>query len=153
MKHLILGIDPGRDKIGWAFASCKGELILSGIVPSMAREIFFETLGRSTEEWEKGFAVWTRECRFSFSGVRLKYVALGDGTKSREIAAQLERLQLKIVIVNERGTTLAARKLYWRLHCPVWWQRFLPSSLWIPPRELDDLAAWEIVLRSLAPPL
>ena len=152
MKHVVLGIDPGRNKTGWAFASCEGELVLSGIVPTEVAGAFLETLDRPVGEWEEKFAAWTRERNFSLSDAKLEYVALGDGTGSHEIASQLERFNLKTVLVNERGTTLAARELYWRIHRPAWWQRCLPHFLRLPRRDVDDLAAWEIVLRSLATP-
>jgi hypothetical protein len=57
---------------------------------------------------------------------------------------------LKAICIDEESTTIAARDLYWRFHRPAWWQRCLPCSLWIPPRNVDDFAAWAIVLRSIA---
>jgi len=151
-RCVVLGIDPGRDKTGWAFASCEGELILSGIVPTEVVGSFFETLDSFAGEWEKKFAAWTRERFFSLSDVKLEYVALGDGTGSCYMASRLECFNLRTILVNERGTTLAARELYWRIHRFVWWQRCLPHFLRLPRRDVDDLAAWEIVLRSLATP-
>ena len=153
MKNVVLGIDPGRDKTGWAFVSRKEGLALSGITPTKVLGSFLEILGRPAEEWEEKLAVWSCERLFSLSDTGLEYVALGDGTGSREMFLWLGRFDVKTVLVNERGTTLAAQKLYWHLHSPAWWQRCLPCSLRFPPRGVDDLAAWEIVLRSFASPL
>ncbi len=40
-KHIVLGLDPGRDKTGFAFVDREGELILSGIFPSSEGDKFF----------------------------------------------------------------------------------------------------------------
>jgi hypothetical protein len=65
------------------------------------------------------------------------------------MARQLCRLNAKIVLVDEKRTTLEARERYWILHRPALWQSCLPRRLRIPPRAVDDLAAWAIALRSL----
>jgi hypothetical protein len=52
--------------------------------------------------------------------------------------------------VREKGTTLRARELYWRLYPPKGVQRLIPKGLRVPPRsEMDDFAAWAIVLEFL----
>ncbi|MDR3231544.1 MAG: hypothetical protein LBT65_08885 [Synergistaceae bacterium] len=76
-------------------------------------------------------------------------MALGNGTGSREAAECVMRFGLKMFLVDERGTTLAARDLYWKLHRPGLWRRCLPRSLWAPPGILDDMAAWAIALRGI----
>jgi RNase H-fold protein (predicted Holliday junction resolvase) len=146
---VILGIDPGREKTGWALVAFDGELIRSGIFLTRDVEAFLRTLERPVDQWEKELEKWTCERRFPVRG-GLEYVALGDGTGSREIASRLRQFKWKIILVNEKGTTLAARELYWRLHDFVLWQRWLPRSLRVPSRNVDDLAAWSIVLHSLA---
>jgi hypothetical protein len=101
-------------------------------------------------QWKKALAPWTLERQaLVHETAELERAALGNGTGSRQVLPYLERLAVRTVLVGEEGTTLAARKLYWRLHRPGWWRRLLPSSLWVPPRPLDDLAAWVIVLRVL----
>ena len=147
-----MGIDPGRDKVGWAFVSRDGNLILSGIFPASEAETFFKVLSHPAGEWKERLAQWTCEWCSCVGELELEYVALGDGIGSRETMSRLVRFNLKTVLVDEEGTTLAARNLYWRLHRPVWWQRCLPRSLCFPPRGVDDLAAWGIALRSLAIP-
>ncbi|MDR1376285.1 MAG: hypothetical protein LBJ22_02145 [Synergistaceae bacterium] len=105
---------------------------------------------RPVDKWEKELSGWTEGRFFSAFEPELEYVALGDGTGSQEIALWCTRFDLKTAQVGEEGTTIAARDLYWRFHRPVWWQRLLPRSLWVPPRNVDDFAAWAIVLRSVA---
>ena len=146
---MILGLDPGRNKIGWALVDCEGKLILSGIFLVSELEVFLEILERPADKWEEELAFWTHERQSSVPESEVAYVALGDGTGSRDTALRLGRLRRRMVLVDERETTLAARELYWRLHGPVWWQRILPRSLRIPPRNVDDMAAWGIALRSL----
>jgi hypothetical protein len=84
---MILGVDPGRDKTGWALVRGEGELILSGIVPASNVELFSEVWFRPAGEWEKALAKWTCERWFSVprSGNEpgLEYIALGDGPGSR----------------------------------------------------------------------
>jgi hypothetical protein len=159
---MILGVDPGRDKIGWALVRKKreergeGELVLSGIVPVSDAELFLEVWTRSADKWEEALVAWTCERRSSVEGSEnapgLDYVALGDGTGSGGTARLFCRLKTKMVLVNERGTTLEARGRYWSIHRPAGWQRCLPRCLRVPPRAVDDLAAWVIALRSLSTP-
>ncbi|MDR2523612.1 MAG: endonuclease [Synergistaceae bacterium] len=144
---MILGVDPGRGKTGWALTDSAGGLALSGICPTPEFGRVVAVLSSPTRQWEEKLAAWTLERRASVTAV--KCAALGDGTGSPQIALLLERLSVKTVLVDEEGTTLTARELYWRLHCPEWWRRLLPRSLWVPPRPVDDLAAWEIALRVL----
>ncbi|MDR1379619.1 MAG: endonuclease [Synergistaceae bacterium] len=150
---MIMGVDPGRNKIGWALTTSKGSLILSGICLVSELDVFLKALNRPANEWEKELAVWTRERQSFVRKVGLGYVALGNGTGSREIESWFARFDLKIVLIEEKGTTLTARDLYWRFHSPTWWQKCLPRSLWIPPRKVDDLAAWSIALRSIRAPV
>jgi RNase H-fold protein (predicted Holliday junction resolvase) len=151
---MILGIDPGRDKTGWALVSEEGELVLSGIVPAPDAELFFEAWSCPADKWQEALAAWTYERRFFAScfdnAPELEYVALGDGTGSHEMACKLCRLNVELLLVDEKRTTLEARERYWVLHRPALWQRFLPRRLRIPPRAVDDLAAWVIALRSMA---
>ena len=147
----VLGIDPGRDKMGWALMSYDGELFLSGICPVSEQELFLAALnpsrtGRELSPWvtEKAGLYVLRPEDFS-----LDLVAVGNGTGSPEAVKLFDRLGVRLTVVDEGGTTLEARELYWSLHAPSWWQRCLPRIMWYPPRPLDDLAAWAIAKRSL----
>ena len=151
---MILGVDPGRDKTGWALVLYSGELVLSGICPTGEFEEFGKTWRRSCREWETALAPWICERCLSVVrpqdvGFAVDYVALGNGTGSKGFFSVLEHLGLKAVLIDERGTTLMAREFYWRLHRPSFWQKCLPRTLRIPPRAVDDMAAWAIALRSI----
>ena len=149
---MILGIDPGKNKTGWALVCSTGELILSGMFCVCELNAFLKVFEYPVENWEERLFFCTYEKQPVELETRvpaLDYVALGNGTGSREVAFQLGQSGLKTVLVDEKGTTLVARKLYWRIHRPAFWQMCLPYSLRVPPRVLDDLAAWAIALRSI----
>ena len=80
-------------------------------------------------------------------GETIDRIVIGDGTASALFRKKLKTVGLEFISIDEKGTTLEARSLYWKLHKPVFWQRLLPEGLRVPPRSLDDLAAWAIVLR------
>ncbi|MDR1873573.1 MAG: endonuclease [Synergistaceae bacterium] len=147
---MILGLDPGRDKMGWALVPGGGELFFSGIVPVGDLCSFLTVFASPSSKWEEGVRRWICERLTGLpDGKTIEYVALGNGTGSRQTAERLAWLGLRTVLVDERNTTLAARDLYWRLHRPVLWQRCLPRFLRLPPRVLDDMAAWAIALRGI----
>lgn len=74
---------------------------------------------------------------------------VGDGTGTARVQEVLKQRGLPFVVVDETGTTLEARTLYFRDHSPPFWMRLLPRGLWSPPRPIDDYAAYAIVLRHL----
>lgn len=76
-------------------------------------------------------------------------LVVGDGTGSKAIQDALFKLDLEVVVVDEEGTTLEARGLYFRDYPPQGLGRLLPRGLWSPPRPIDDYAAYAIALRYL----
>ena len=75
-------------------------------------------------------------------------IFVGNGTTHDNLLQLLEG-KVKVILVDERGTTLDGRKLYWKLHPPRGFWKIFPTSLRLPPREIDDLAAWAIILKSI----
>ena len=145
-KNIILALDPGRDKTGFAFLDFDGRLLASGIFSSSERDNFFRTL-----ESGESFSRWTLEGDSkSVNHSQIKFIALGNGTGSKEFHDYVKTVaDYQIIIVNERNTTLEARGLYWKLHRPSLLMKLIPESLRVPARILDDLAAWAIGLRAL----
>jgi len=145
-----LAFDPGRDKTGLALINIEGGLIFSGMFASSEREKFFEILlnGKNLDDF-----IIENPVNFSnFSDLikQIKFTAIGNGTRSKEFYEFAKKiLPLKIKIVDERNTTLEARNLYWKLHKPGFFKRILPKGLRVPPRVLDDLAAWAIAIRAV----
>ena len=83
----------------------------------------------------------------------LEGVVLGNGTGSGAWPARLRQLGLAVELVEERGSTLAARERYWQLLPPRGWRRLLPKGLRLPPRAIDDVAAQLLLERWLGTPL
>jgi RNase H-fold protein (predicted Holliday junction resolvase) len=126
----ILGIDPGTRKCGYAIVVRAGELPLElGIVPT-------EDLGERVRDLASRYG--------------LRAVALGGGTHAAPVRAVLETLDVPISIVDERETTLLARKRYFDVHPPRGWRRLVPRGMLLPPRPIDDFAAVLIAERLIA---
>lgn len=151
---LILGIDPGRDKTGFAFVKFpEGDLIASGIFRTDEKKHFLEFL--STKKFFN--KKWLIE-NFNYEEIsdsNLKAIFIGNGTTSKNFFGEnennflQENIYIKIFEIDEKNTTLEARNLYWKIHKPNLFKRFLPRSMRVPSRKLDDLAAWAIVLKGL----
>lgn len=152
-KVLVLGLDPGRDKTGFAFVNLEGELLLSGIFPSGQREKFFAEI----ESKSPDLSSWITEGRIEALPENLcghvRAVIIGDGTTSREFARYVHDRtscwKCDILTVDESNTTLEARGLYWKIHEPGFLMRLVPEGMRVPKRTLDDLAAWAVTLRGL----
>ena len=119
---MILAFDPGRN-VGVAYVALDGSLIKHEIIDLGAVK-------------------------------KLEYpprahIIIGDGTGSRAIQDVLVKLKLDFEVVDEKGTTLEARNLYFQSHLPTGVSRFLPKGLWSPERPIDDYAAYAIALRYL----
>lgn len=128
----LAGLDPGRSKCGLVLTDPERRCIREALVlpPEQA--------------WER-LRHWRQQ-------EVLDAVVLGDGTGS---AAWLQRLSplLPVWLVDERGSTLAARQRYWQLEPPRGWRRLLPTGLRQPPRDWDDVVAQLLLERWLGYPL
>jgi RNase H-fold protein (predicted Holliday junction resolvase) len=78
------------------------------------------------------------------------HVLIGRGTSGQDLFEALGRRGLKSELVDEHGTTLAARERYFSANPPRGWTRFLPPGLRLPPRPIDDWAAVVIAEQYLA---
>ena len=120
----IISVDPGRSKCGLVLVDCERDSVLQGEV--IATEAVLDTL----------------QCWRQLAPV--ERLVLGNGTASESLRNQLPA-DLPIKLVDERGTTLQARKRYWQLWPPRGWRRFVPLGLLVPPTELDSVAALVIL--------
>lgn len=142
-KDLVLGLDPGRDKTGFAFVNLGGDLLISGIFPTAEGGNFFAD-----------FTPYIIECRIDFRSddimSRIEFIVIGDGTTSNDFTELLRGFTgIEILTVDERNTTLEARSLYWKIHRPGAFMRLIPEGMRVPGRVLDDLAAWAVALRGM----
>ena len=128
----VLGIDPGRLKTGVAVVGGDGEILWRAIIAPASLQ---ERLGEWLNQWQ------------------IAIVALGNSTASDEARAQIEiviaPLPIELRIVDERGSTLEARPLYWADHPRGGWRKLVPLSLQEPPEPIDDYAAAIVARRSL----
>ena len=127
----ILGLDPGRDKCGVAFADNQGNISFHQVVDSTQAIALMEQLCQDY-------------------GVDL--VVMGDGTTSQEWRKRIESdltKKLPIKTVNEKNSTLEARDRYWLMYPPQGFQRILPQGLRVPPQPVDDIVAILLIERYL----
>lgn len=128
-RGAVLGVDPGRDKAGFAVLDHAGAVIETGVVPvgSLAARVRDLTVRHAVGA-----------------------VALGRGTNAAALELQLRDLGLPIHLVDEYETSRRARELYFREHPPRGWRRLIPTGLQVPPVPVDDYAAILIARRLLA---
>jgi RNase H-fold protein (predicted Holliday junction resolvase) len=128
IENLMAGLDPGRSKCGLVLTDRLAQTIEVAAILSP-----IETLG----------------CLRHWHTLGLSTVIIGSGTGSRPWLSKLRDLDLSLELVDERGTTLAARQRYWELFPPRGLAKLIPLGLRMPPRDLDDLAAQLLVERQL----
>ena len=128
----IAALDPGRSKCGLVLSDPERQRIQSALV--VPPQACWQVL----EGWrlQQGLAA----------------VVVGDGTGSAAWVRRLTPL-LPVLVVPERGTTLAARDRYWQLEPARGWRRWLPQGLRQPPRDWDDVVAQLLLERWLGHPL
>lgn len=129
MSRVILGVDPGTRKAGYAVVDATGAILSLGI-----------------EELER---LLPRIAQMAAAHA-IDAVALGTGTNSERLRAMLAALGVPVHLVDERETTLRARALYFADHPPRGWRKLIPLGMQVPPRPIDDYAAVLIARRYLA---
>lgn len=132
MDDVIVAIDPGRAKSGYAVMTSNGRVVHKGIVST-------DTITAAVE-----------------SAVPLGQVqafAVGDGTAEAEVRKRLVRAGVRddqIFRVDETNSSEIGRREYWRERPPTGWRRLIPVGLQVPPEPYDDFAAVELGRRFLA---
>ncbi len=127
-KKWILALDPGSDKVGFAvvyYDLSHGELGIAYL-----------------SEMQRVFR------RFCTAGqVDLpQAVVMGNGTAAGVLCRLYNDLNLEIPVhfAEEHRTTEKARGRYFMEHPPTGLWRLVPLGLQLPPRPVDDYAAWLI---------
>lgn len=117
----ILVIDPGIDKCGIAVLN-QSSVLGHTVAPTA-------DLIRLAASWVERHHV--------------EVIAVGDGTGSGQVRRLVMRSfpTVSVVSVEEAGTTLEARRLYFAEHPPRGWRRLVPLSLQLPAAPYDDYAA------------
>jgi RNase H-fold protein (predicted Holliday junction resolvase) len=129
---LIIGIDPGRDKCGLVLVKEENQIVVQTVVET-------NDLINRIKELDNDY--------------NIDRIIIGDGTLSSEIVERIRinyNSEVKIEVIDETGSTLEARELYWQENPPKNWRRLIPISFQTPPRPIDDYAALVLVKRFLA---
>jgi RNase H-fold protein (predicted Holliday junction resolvase) len=127
---MILGIDPGTRKCGYAVLTRLGE------PPAQIGIVETGSLAGTVAELLRTYAV--------------EAIALGSGTHAPPVAAELAHHGVPVHVVDEYETTLRARARYFIDHPPRGWKRWVPRGMLLPPVPIDDYAALLIAERFLA---
>jgi RNase H-fold protein (predicted Holliday junction resolvase) len=115
-------VDPGRDKCGLAVVRA-GEVLVVLVMEVLPRQRLPARAADLVQEHAVGALV------------------VGDATGSSWAVRELARLGLPVHVVPEAGTTLEARRRYFRDHPPRGLWRLVPEGLRVPPRPVDDYVA------------
>jgi hypothetical protein len=124
----LAALDPGRSKCGLVRTDGQRSQIVAALVlpPEAA-------LARLRQ--------WQAEAPVTL-------LLLGAGTGSAPWRTSLKGL-VDFELIEEGGTTLAARRRYWQLMPARGWRRWLPQGLRQPSRDWDDVVAQVLLERWL----
>lgn len=141
---MLAAVDPGTDKFGWAICDDNGGLLISGIsslsdLEDWASELLGSEFYMLAERASEKFGMP------AVSSVP-EFVLVGTGTGSRPLIERLMVSGLKVKTVREEFSSIRGRELFWKIHPPGRLLRFLPLTLLVPGRSIDDLAAWSLIL-------
>jgi len=127
---MILGFDPGRYKCGVAVMGVDRRLYHQAIV--LADQVPSEL-----QQLQRQFPI--------------SLLVMGNQTTCNSWKQRLAELPdpIRIVLVDERNSTLEARDRYWQMYPATGLQRLLPKGMRMPPRPLDDIVAILLIERYL----
>lgn len=130
-QPVIFGFDPGRQKCGIAVAGLDRTLYHHEVIPSAEAIAKIQML------------------RQQFP---ITMLVMGDQTSAKDWKRKLE-VELpdppRIVMVDERFSTLQARDRYWQMYPPRGLTRLLPQGMRTVPRPIDDIVAILLIERYL----
>jgi RNase H-fold protein (predicted Holliday junction resolvase) len=130
-QPVILGFDPGRQKCGLAVMGLDRKLLYHQVIPAQDTIDTIQTLRQ----------------QFPIS-----LLVMGNQTSSTEWKQKLsDELPdpLRIVLVDERYSTLEAGDRYWQMFPPEGLSRLIPQSLRTIARPIDDIVAILLIERYL----
>jgi RNase H-fold protein (predicted Holliday junction resolvase) len=129
---MLLGVDPGTRKCGYAVVERSGAPPLAlGVAP-------LEDFGAQLTALRATFPI--------------DMVAIGHGTNAAVVSNVVREAGLPFTLVDERETTLRARARFFADHPPRGWRRLVPRGMLLPDRPIDDYAALLIAERYLSRP-
>ena len=128
---MILGFDPGKDKCGIAVMSRDKNVSYHQVVPSDAAVSTIQSLCKQFP---------------------IQLLVMGDQTTSKSWKQKLTQSLspfIKIVQIDERYSSLEARKRYWQMYPATGLYRLIPEGMRTPPRPVDDIVAIVLIERYL----
>ncbi|PSN15920.1 resolvase [filamentous cyanobacterium CCT1] len=129
-QPVILGFDPGRQKCGLAIMGLDRMLRYQQVI---AAEAVLDEITALRQQFP------------------ISMIVLGDQTASQGWKDTLSQLPdpPRIMLVDERYTTLEARDRYWQMYPPSGLGRLVPQSLRKISRPIDDIVAILLIERYL----
>lgn len=129
-QPVILGFDPGRYKCGLALMGLDRNLYHRAVVEANS---VMDTVEQLRQQYP------------------ISLIVMGDQTSAGEWQTQLAAIPqpIRVVLVDERYSSLEARDRYWEMNPPQGWQRLLPSGLRQPQAPIDDIVAILLIERYL----
>ena len=121
---ILVSIDPGAKKCGLVLVDSSKSLVLQGKV--VDRNFVYNVL----KDWQLNN--------------NFELILLGNGTSSHFWKNSLKDLA-PIELIEEKGSTLKARKRYWQLWPLAKWMNWVPKGLFLPPGNMDAIAALILV--------
>lgn len=127
-QPVVLGFDPGREKCGLAVVGLDRQVQHQAVVKAAAVTAEIATLRR----------------RYPIS-----LIVMGNQTTAKTWKQDLEALpdSPRIMLVDERYSTLEARDRYWQMYPPTGLGRLVPQPLRTITRPIDDIVAILLVER------
>ena len=119
---MILAIDPGKNKCGFAVLNEDSKVLEKGVIPRP------ETI---------------KHIKNLIIKHSVTSLVVGRSAFGKDLEKEILDLDPKanIIFISEKNSTLEARQRYWEENQPQGFWRLVPTTLRIPPRPIDDYAA------------
>ncbi len=120
--RIILAVDPGRFKCGIAVVAEKSEpevLYRAVVLTEQIPQVLADISARH----------------------QLDSILIGNGTNSSSVVRVAENIGVPIKLVDERLTSVEARRRYFKENPPRGLRRLIPVSMQTPNRPFDDYVA------------
>jgi len=130
-QPIILGFDPGRQKCGLAAMGVDRTLRYHQVIAA-------DGVVATIQQLQKQLPI--------------SIVVMGDQTTAKDWKQKLSTdlsEPLRVVLVDERYSSLEARDRYWKMYPPKGLYRLIPQGMRTPPRSLDDIVAILLIERYL----
>lgn len=119
----IIGIDPGREKCGFAVVALTGEILEQAVIDT---EILAEQTTAALKKYE------------------IRQIVMGNGTTSSTAAERVRAVvgnKAALTLVDEYRTTDQARRRYFEVNPPQGLKKLVPRGMLYPPVPVDDYVA------------